>query len=99
MPKDEVEVPSVVAASQQNLVLFILQERTREFALKGMRWYDMRRLCTDQVEAYRNSVSYFHKIYDAGGKAVETLTFAPKNLVLKFGKKLLDQHPQLIEND
>ncbi|SDH36308.1 SusD family protein [Pedobacter terrae] len=99
MPEDEVEVPSVIAASQQNLVIFILQERIREFALKGMRWYDMRRLSTDPVEAYRNSVSYSHKIYDAEGNTVETLTFAPKNLVLKFGKKLLAQHPQLVEND
>ncbi|AOM79341.1 RagB/SusD family nutrient uptake outer membrane protein [Pedobacter steynii] len=97
MPESEVAVPALVAGNQQSLVRFILEERIREFALKGMRWYDMRRLWNDPL--YGNTINKTHKIYSASGAEVETYPLTPDRLVLKFGKKLVSQHPLLIDND
>lgn len=96
MPAAAVAVPAGIAANQQQLVRFILEERIREFALNGMRWYDMRRLSTDPI--YSNTINYTHKLYSATGEVVESYTLTPERLILKFGRKLTAQHPLLIEN-
>ncbi|SKC97794.1 SusD family protein [Chitinophaga ginsengisegetis] len=96
MPAAAAAVPAGIAANQQQLVRFILEERIREFALKGMRWYDVRRLSTDPV--YSNTINYTHKLYSVTGDVVESYTLTPERLVLKFGRKLTSQHPLLIEN-
>jgi hypothetical protein len=96
MPAEIVPVPANIAADQQALVKFILDERIREFAISGMRWLDMRRLSVDPV--YSNTVKYTHELYDEAGNVVETYTLKPERFALKFGERMLDENPGLTEN-
>jgi len=96
MPVNVASVPVATAGNRQSLVKFILDERIREFALSGMRWWDMRRLSVDTE--FSNTVKYTHKIYNANGAVVQTFALDPKRFALKFGEKLLAENPELIEN-
>lgn len=91
-----VAVPPAIAADQQALVRFILDERIREFALGGMRWLDMRRLSVDPI--YSNTVIYKHDVYDEEGKVVESFTLRPERFALKFGERMLSESEGLEEN-
>lgn len=49
MPDTNEGMPASVATNQRELVHFIIDERTREFAAEGYRWFDMRRLYKDPL--------------------------------------------------
>lgn len=49
MPAADAPVPSAIASDQIALIRFILDERIREFATQGYRWFDMRRLSVDPL--------------------------------------------------
>src|SRR5690606_28062945 len=44
MPVEDAEVPLQARRDQKAFLRFVMQERMREFAGLGMRWFDMRRL-------------------------------------------------------
>lgn len=96
MPANIATVPANIASSQDALVRFILEERIREFALSGMRWFDMRRLSVDPK--YNNTVKYTHQSYDEDGNVVETYTLRPERFALKFGERMLAGNQGLEEN-
>lgn len=86
---------AVVNISDPNtLVKFIIDERTREFALQGYRWFDMRRLSTDPLFA---GTTYVHNYYQSSG-AVTTYTLTPDRLVMRFPQKVIDQNPGMSNN-
>jgi hypothetical protein len=84
-------VPPAVAADPVQLTTFILQERIREFALQGFRWFDMRRLSVDPV--YGTTVNYTHTYYSATGTITSTFTLPPNRLTLRFSAYVILQNP------
>ncbi|HEU4472159.1 MAG TPA: RagB/SusD family nutrient uptake outer membrane protein, partial [Flavisolibacter sp.] len=49
MPAADAVVPAPIAGDQEALIKFIVDERIREFAMEGYRWFDMRRLSLDPI--------------------------------------------------
>lgn len=96
MPEDDAGVPSAIASDKFSLVKFILDERIREFAMQGYRWFDMRRLSVDQD--YKTLVNYKHVVYDENGDIAHTYTLKPERLVLQFPKKIIDENPGMENN-
>lgn len=96
LPAAKSAVPNAVSSDQVALVKFVLDERIREFATTGLRWWDMRRLSVDPV--YNSTVNYTHTIYDNAGNAVATYKLKPERFALKFGELTLAQDQGLEEN-
>lgn len=96
MPLADMAVPLSIAGNQQALVRFILEERIREFAAQGYRWFDMRRLSTDPI--YRSTINFNHTLYDADGSIIETYPLEEDRLVLKFPQKVMNQNPGMENN-
>ena len=96
MPAEDAGVPSNIASDKVSLVKFILEERIREFAMLGFRWFDMRRLSTDP--AYSATVGTTHNVYDASGNITGTYTLKPERLVMRFPQKLINQNPGMENN-
>lgn len=96
MPAPDATVPGSIASDKNKLVKFILEERIREFAVQGYRWFDMRRLSVDPD--FGSTVNYTHKIYDEAGNITETFTLTPERLTLQFPKKIMDENPGMENN-
>jgi hypothetical protein len=95
MPPASYAVPSAVASQQLPLIKFIIEERIREFAVTGYRWFDMRRLSVDPLFSGSN---YTHTLYSASGNVVNTFTLKPQRLVLRFPQKVMDENPGMQNN-
>ena len=95
MPPSDATVPSEVAADKEALVKFILEERTREFAVQGFRWFDMRRLSVDPQ--YSSTITTTHTLYNEDGSTT-TFTLKPERYVFRFAQKLLKQNPGMENN-
>lgn len=96
---DDAEVPTNIATNQEALLEFIFEERIREFALLGYRWFDMRRLTVDPL--IQKDISSFnnHKVYDfTDGSELETFTLTQNRLVFKFPQTIMEQNPNLENN-
>ncbi|WP_442589285.1 RagB/SusD family nutrient uptake outer membrane protein [Pedobacter sp. AW31-3R] len=85
---------SVEISDQHSLIKYIIDERTREFAINGFRWFDMRRLSTDPLFS---DVVYTHKYYNSNGVLTE-YTLTPDRFTLRFTQKVLDQNPGMPNN-
>lgn len=96
MPLADVGIANDIKADQDKLIKYIFEERIREFAVYGYRWFDMRRLSVDPK--YNNLVNYTHPVYDQEGNVIETYTMKPERLVMRFGAKVRSQNPNLIDN-
>jgi len=94
MPAEDAVVPGNVAADQLSLLKFILDERTREFAVTGSRWFDMRRLSVDPLFS---SNSYEHTVYNQDGTSL-SYSLKPARWVLRFPQKIIAQSKGLINN-
>lgn len=94
MPAADVAVPDNVAAQQLPLLQFILDERIREFAVMGYRWFDMRRLSVDPLFP---GLSFTHTAYSSTGTPT-VFTLKPERMVLRFSPKTLSQSPGLEDN-
>jgi len=93
MPNADALVPTAIAGDQASLIRFIIDERIREFAAEGYRWFDMRRLSTDPLFS---ALVYKHTIYADAGNEVITLT--PERLVLRLPPYYLDKNPEMRDN-
>lgn len=80
---------TVTASSQDAMIRFCLDERHREFASTGMRWFDMRRLWFD---ATYNNVDKT-KTMDS-----ETYTLTAARLTLRIPPMILQYNPSMIDN-
>lgn len=93
MPADEAKIP---AMDQNNLIKFTVEERVREFALYGLRWFDIRRLSNDPL--FKDKV-YEHTIYGAKeGKAIETIKLPSERLTLRFPPAVISRNPGMENN-
>ncbi len=79
---------------QDSLIRFVINERTREFAIQGYRWFDMRRLSVDPL--FSNTV-YTHQFMSAAG-TITTYTLKPERLTMRFAQKIIDQNPGMQNN-
>ena len=95
MPVADAAVPAAAAAQKATLVQYIMEERIREFAVQGFRWFDMRRLTTDPLYA---GVTYQHLQYGADGTVKTTFSLKPERLTLRIPPKILLQNPNLADN-
>ena len=77
------------------MIRFVIDERQREFAMTGYRWFDIRRLSTNRL--YEGK-TYTHVIYGTDGKVVETYTLTPDRMTLRFPLKLMAQNPSMPNN-
>jgi len=94
MPPADAVVPPAIAGNQQALLAFIMEERTREFAMEGYRWFDMRRLSVDPQ--FSGSI-YTHTIYQVSGIPVN-YNLPSGRLVLKIPPYIMAANPQMINN-
>ncbi|MDF2853792.1 MAG: RagB/SusD domain protein [Sphingobacterium multivorum] len=93
MPADEAKV---AAMDNSNLIKFIIEERVREFALYGWRWFDMRRLANDPL--FKDKL-YEHYVYGAKeGKVVETIKLTTERLTLRFPLGVIARNPGMENN-
>ncbi|MCD0490494.1 RagB/SusD family nutrient uptake outer membrane protein [Pedobacter sp. MC2016-14] len=90
-----IAVPANIVGQKMPLLNFILNERIREFAVMGYRWFDMRRLSVDPLFMQN---TYTHTIFSATGTVAETITLRPERLVMRFPQKLIDQNPGMPNN-
>ncbi|MFD2556481.1 RagB/SusD family nutrient uptake outer membrane protein [Sphingobacterium tabacisoli] len=95
MPIALAPVSSPIADTQLSLVNFILEERVREFALSGYRWFDMRRLSVDPL--FKDQ-KYTHTLYSATGSPIDTYTLKAERLTLRFPQKVMDENPEMQNN-
>lgn len=89
-------IPPGIASDKVALTKFILEERIREFAINGDRWFDMRRLSVDPE--YKHTVGTSHKIYDNAGKVTETYTLKPERLTLRLPQYIMAANPGMPQN-
>ncbi|UOB16677.1 RagB/SusD family nutrient uptake outer membrane protein [Abyssalbus ytuae] len=98
MPEEDKEVPAAIASDQVELLNFIFEERLREFAVLGERWWDIRRLTVDPLIPAPVS-SYTHTVYNADGTVQGEYQLTRERLVLKFPQTVMDQNPNLQNNE
>jgi tetratricopeptide (TPR) repeat protein len=77
------------------LLKYIIEERIREFALQGYRWFDMRRLSTDPL--FANQV-YVHQVLSKTGTVVSSFPLKPERFTLRIPGKIMDMNPGTINN-
>lgn len=90
----DVAVPAAAKADKKSMVSFIMEERIREFALKGYRWFDMRRLSVDPLFT---SPTYTHTIFLING-GTRVLTLKPERLTLRLPLNVKVYNPGMPEN-
>lgn len=86
---------TVNISDQNTMIRFVIDERRREFALSGYRWFDMRRLSVDPL--FAGNV-YSHKLYDIQGNVISTYTLPAERLTLRFPLKIMAQNPSITNN-
>ncbi|MCO5287435.1 MAG: RagB/SusD family nutrient uptake outer membrane protein, partial [Chitinophagaceae bacterium] len=80
---------------QVPLIKFIMDERRREFATLGFRWFDMKRLSNDPLFL---GVNYQHILYSSSGEIIATYNLNPERFQLRFSDKLLNISQGLEDN-
>ncbi len=98
MPEADALVPSSIASNKIELVKFIFDERLREFAALGFHWFDIRRLTVDK-DIPEPVSSYTHTLYNSDGSVKNEYALTKNRLVLRFPKTVMDQNPNLTNND
>jgi hypothetical protein len=96
MPASVAVVPAASASARLPLLQFIFEERIREFALQGYRWFDMRRLSVDPL--FATTTTPVHRIYNAAGIISESYTLKPERFVFRFSPKVLAENSNLQNN-
>lgn len=99
MPAD-VSIPANVASDQTALIKYIFEERIREFAMEGYRWFDMRR---ESVDPIFSGKTYTHTLFNfnesTGQDAVGTVfTLRPQRLTLRLPLFITNPNPNLVNN-
>lgn len=97
MPTNASSIPQNIASDQKSLLNFVIEERIREFAVQGYRWFDMRRLSVDPL--FADIPTPTHTIYTMAGDAVDTYTLSTNRYVLRFPDKVMNENPNMQNND
>jgi hypothetical protein len=80
---------------QTAMIKFIIDERIREFAVQGYRWFDMRRLSVDPIFA---ADTYSHQVLSATGVVEATFPLKPERLTLRLPAKVINANPGMVNN-
>jgi hypothetical protein len=95
MPLADAAVPAGTATDKTALVRFVLDERIREFAAEGYRWFDMRRIAVDPLFANQ---TFTHTVYrSTGGNLTYTLRL-PDRLTLRIPPNIMIVNPGMENN-
>ena len=97
MPVADAAVPSNIAGNQTALIKFILEERIREFANEGYRWFDMRRLSVDTNTELAATVKKMHTAFDNSNVPI-TYNLRPERLTLQFPQRYMNDNPGMQNN-
>lgn len=84
----------VTISDKNDLTKFVMEERIREFALEGYRWFDMRRLSVDPLFV---SNQYVHKLILANG-TVESYPLKPERFLIRFSPRMMAANPGWTNN-
>jgi len=95
MPVGEAVVPNEIAGDQAALIPFIIEERVREFAMEGHRWFDMRRLSVDPLFAGKVIT---HTVYNSDNSTTVYTLKQPERLVLRFAPYIMSANPGMPDN-
>lgn len=90
------DVPSNIASDKIALTKYILEERIREFATTGERWWDMRRLSVD--DTYKSTVGMVHHMYDASGNITKSYPLKSERFTFRFPQYIMNANPGLQQN-
>lgn len=90
------DIPANVTGDKVALTKYILEERIREYATSGERWWDMRRLSVD--ETYKSTVGMVHNVYDATGKIVESFPLKPERLTFRYPQYIMNANQGMPQN-
>jgi hypothetical protein len=94
MPATDAVIPNAIATNQAALIRFVFEERIREFAVEGYRWFDMRRQSVDPIF---NGQTYTHTVYsDPSAPVVYTLR--TDRLTFRIPDYLMLANPKLVNN-
>lgn len=96
MPLAAAAVPAIALADQKSLLSFIIDERVREFATQGYRWYDMRRLSVDPLFSGK---TYTHILYnDTSAANITVYTLRPQRLTKRLPASFMIANPNFVNN-
>lgn len=95
MPTADALTPAAIKANQTALIKYIIDERTREFAFEGYRWFDMRRLSVDPLFT---GMVFTHTIYNTNGTTTVYTMNQPNRLVMQLPRVITDGNPDMINN-
>ena len=91
MPAAEAAIPASVN-SKEKLIRFVLEERTREFMMSGMRWFDIRRLWNDPL-FQDDKKNYTHKVGE------QTYTLTEDRLTYRIPPKVMSFNSGWVDNN
>jgi hypothetical protein len=86
---------TVNVTNQEDMIRLVINERRREFALQGYRWFDIRRLSNDPLFA---NDTYTHTLYDINGAVTATYTMPKDRLVMRLPLKIMAQNTGMTNN-
>lgn len=96
MPIADATVEAGIASSQNALLQFVFDEREREFATQGYRWFDMRRISVDPLLV---KPTYTHILYkDASSSNTASYMLDPKRLTMRIPISIMIANPQFVNN-
>lgn len=88
-------VPVQIAGDKNALIKFIIDERIREYAEEGYRWFDMRRLSVDPI--FSGKV-FTHSVYETNSTVTTITMDQPNRLVLRIPQSIMDANPDMPNN-
>lgn len=91
----DVEIPADVAGDRTKLIKYIFEERVREFAMEGYRWFDMRRQSVDEL--FTGQV-YTHTLFNYSEGTSTTVTLRKERLTMKLPLFLSNTNPDMVDN-
>lgn len=94
MPVKDAGVPPSVSTNQTALVHYVIDERIREFAAEGYRWFDMRRLHNDPLF---NSPLPAHVEYNSDGTETN-YPLSEDRLTLRLPPLYISANPGITNN-
>jgi starch-binding outer membrane protein, SusD/RagB family len=99
MPAD-VTVPDQIAGNKQELVKYIFEERIREFAMEGYRWFDMRRASVDPIFSGSTYTHILFNFNEATGLDAIAATYVlrQERLTLRLPLYITNANPGMINN-
>lgn len=95
MPAADVSVPGGVATTGTALIKYIFDERIREFAMEGYRWFDMRR---QSVDPLFSGQTHTHTLYDFEAGTSTEFVLKPVRLTMRLPLIIMEANPGMENN-